>query len=74
MVYTFKPSTQRRQRQVVFKSLEFKASLVYIASSRPAKAISLDPVSKQNIYYKGILKSKQFFLLPCLFFQIKIKN
>lgn len=61
MVYTFKPSTQRRQRQVVFKSLEFKA-------------ISLDPVSKQNIYYKGILKSKQFFLLPCLFFQIKIKN
>lgn len=36
----------RRQRRVDF--CEFEASLLYIASSRPARVMQSDPISKQN--------------------------
>jgi hypothetical protein len=36
LVHTFKPSTLGRQRQADL--YEFEASLVYVISSRPAKA------------------------------------
>ena len=44
--------TLGRQRQVDF--CEFEASMVYIVSSRPARATQRDPVSKQNQSVKSI--------------------
>ena len=45
MAHTFNPSTQEAETD---KSLEFKANLVYKASSRTVRATERNSVSKQN--------------------------
>lgn len=46
VVYTFNPNAWEAQRQAV--SVSSRPALVYIASSRPATDIQLDPDSKQS--------------------------
>ena len=69
MAHTFSPSI-RRQRQVDL--CEFRASLVYILSSRIARAISRDPVSKHK---KTETKTKGLYYRPespCLALELYI--
>ena len=67
--HTFNPNTQHLEGRARMIS---EASLVYIVSSRPARATWRDPVS--NITKHDLLESVFFFLIGCFSENEKSKN